>query len=485
MPQTATVAVKDLKLDLHNFRTMTQPDEVHAVQSFVAIEPDEFWALVESLLESDGYLPTENILVLKSSVDPTADFIVKEGNRRVAALKLIHGYLPSNTVSVPSNIAAKITARPAAWTTANESVPCAIYGPSEAATVDRIVTLAHGKGEKAGRSRWKAVARARHNRERGNPEPALDLLDKYLAGGTNLTQQQKDRWAGVYNITVLEEAMKKLASRLGASNAPDLATKYPNILHRNEFEEILKAIGLEQIKFTTIRQGGDFAVKYGLPAIAAASGGTSSGTSQSSGTGAGASQATTGSSGGSNVTASTGQNTPGSSGTTQSGQSSGANQGKKTAAIASNDPRAVRRLLKQFTPKGQGREKLMLLLNEARQLDIKATPHAFSFVLRSLFEVSAHVYCGEHGIPTKNPKGYNRTLSDLLGDVTSHLTNQGQNKAMQNELHGALAVLQNKDGILSVTSLNQLVHSKTFSIAPSDICILFGNIYPLLVAMNS
>src|SRR5690349_20119192 len=142
MPQTDTIAVKKLKLDLHNFRTMIQPDEVHAVQSIVAIEPEEVWALMESLLEADGYLLTENILVLKSSDDPSADLIVKEGNRRVAALKLIHGYLPSNIVTIPSRIAAKIAARPAAWNAANEAVPCAIYSPSEAATVDRIVTLA-------------------------------------------------------------------------------------------------------------------------------------------------------------------------------------------------------------------------------------------------------------------------------------------------------------------------------------------------------
>lgn len=113
MPQTTSVAVEDLKLDLHNFRTMVQVDEIHAVQAFVAIEPDEFWALTESLLEADGYLPTENILVLRSGPEPTADLVVKEGNRRIGALKLIHGYLPRSMVSIPPNILAKITARSA------------------------------------------------------------------------------------------------------------------------------------------------------------------------------------------------------------------------------------------------------------------------------------------------------------------------------------------------------------------------------------
>jgi len=41
---------------------------------------------MESLLD-DGYSPTENIIVL----DNTDHLVVKEGNRRIAALKLILG----------------------------------------------------------------------------------------------------------------------------------------------------------------------------------------------------------------------------------------------------------------------------------------------------------------------------------------------------------------------------------------------------------
>lgn len=484
---TADISVQDLTLDLHNFRTRAQPDELHAVQAFISIEPDEFWALMESLLEADGYLPTENILVLKADDTLDAQLIVREGNRRIAALKLIHGYLPAQAVGIPQNIAAKIAALQPEWYTANEHVPCAIYELAEAATVDRIVTLAHGKGEKAGRSRWKAVARARHNRDRGNAEPALDLLDKYLVEGKNITQEQKDRWAGVYPVTVLEEVMKRLAVRMGAANAPDLAKKYPNVGFRDKFDEILKAVGFEQVKFTTIRHGGDVGLKYGIPLATGASqggskgvaGAVSAGGSSVSGSTAAPSTGSA-TSGGSPATPSQGSGTG--SGTTP--PNAGATQGKKTAAIATNDPRAVRRLLKQFTPKGNGREKLVLLLNEARRLDIKTTPLAFCFVLRSMFDVSAHVYCDEHGIPTKNSKGYPRPLSELLSDVTAHLTNGGTNKAMMNEIHGALTNLQNKDGLLSVTSLNQLIHNKTFSISPSDISILFGNIFPLLAAMN-
>ena len=51
----------------------------------VSMSPDSFWALTESLL-ADGYHPTENIIVTKKS---SKDLTVKEGNRRIAALKII------------------------------------------------------------------------------------------------------------------------------------------------------------------------------------------------------------------------------------------------------------------------------------------------------------------------------------------------------------------------------------------------------------
>ena len=50
--------------------------------------------------------------------------------------------------------------------------------------------------------------------------------------------------------------------------------------------------------------------------------------------------------------------------------------------------------------------------------------------------------------------------------------------------HGAITELARPEGILSVTSLNQLVHNPSFSITEGDICTLFGNIYPLLEAIN-
>lgn len=471
MPITELAPVKKLKLDLSNYRTTKQKDERHAIEAIIAINPDWFWALTESIIDT-GYLPTENILVQKGEgARPT--HVVKEGNRRISALKLIHGIVPLDGLPIPQNIATAIANISPAWKRANLAVPCAIYDPSEADIVNRIRSLTHGKGEKAGRDGWTAVARARHNRdENGISEPALDLLEKYLQVGGNLTNSQAQRWAGDYRLSVLDEALKRLASRLGANNGPDLAKLYPKIKHRSEFENIVRDIGLQVIGFDLLRRN-DIAAQYGIPPDATqgkpgATGGKP---------GVGASGSSTGSGAG-------GKGTAGARGNGGTAAGTGAAAGGKGAnAVAMQDPRQVMRMLKKFSPKGANREKVVSLLLEIRNLKLNKNPMAFCFLLRSMFEISAKAFCKDHGLSaTKN--GQDRQLVDVLREITRHLTNNNTDKEAQKRLHGALTEVAKPEGILSVTSMNQLVHNPTFAHQPGDIAILFGNVFPLLEAMN-
>lgn len=61
MPETTAKPVKDLIIDVANYRTVTQRNEHQAIQAMIATKPDRFWALPESLID-DGYLPTENMM---------------------------------------------------------------------------------------------------------------------------------------------------------------------------------------------------------------------------------------------------------------------------------------------------------------------------------------------------------------------------------------------------------------------------------------
>lgn len=505
MAKTAYVAVKDLSLDLGNFRTVAQKNELDAIKAMISIRPEYFWALMESLID-DGYLPTENILVIE---DLAGKKEVKEGNRRIASLKILLGLVDPGVFDLPTQLVERIASLPAIWAQENSTVPCTLYKPADADLVDKIVARTHGKGTKAGRDEWGAVARARHNRDKnGYPEVILDLLEKYLEHGTNLTQEQRAKWAGSYSLSVLDEAIIKVAPRFGAATGPDLARSYPKIPHRKCLDEIIHAIGMEELTFTAIRSSPDLALRFGVPPAAvnqntsAYSGsnspGTGNGTNANGSSSAGAANTTSGTRGGSGgssgssgaTTSSASSNTSSSaSAQTSSGGAANTSTGTKTAATATHDERTVRRSLRSLTLFGQNRAKLVTLRQEALKLKIKDNPIAFCFLLRSMFEISAKAYCDDHaatpGGPTaKKADGSDRSLADILKDIISHLTQNKANTAMVRLLHGPGTEIMRHEGILSITSMNQLVHSPTFTIQVGDIPTLFANIFPLLDQMN-
>jgi hypothetical protein len=472
VPTTQLTSVKELSLDTHNYRTVAQPDEISAIHSLIDVEPEWFWAVMESLLD-DGYLPNENIIALQEGEKN----VVKEGNRRIAAMKIIHGIVSADEFSLPSHISEKLASLDSGWKKANADIPCTIYAADEAAAADRVVTLTHGKGEKAGRLRWSAVARARHSKDKLDvAEPALDLLEKYLDKGKNLSTAQAARWAGDYPLTVLEEAMKRLAARLGLKSGPEVAKVYPKITNRSGFEALMLDIGLNNIKFKDVRAG-SFGDKYGMPAPQAQV--------QSHGTGQGNSGSATSLGGGGTASGGIGTQTVSGSG----GATSATPTTKKgPSAYPSNDPRAVSALLCKFKPKGAGRAKLATLLDELKNLDVMITPHAFCFVLRSMFEVSAKAYCDDHsssgGPKAVESNGNDRKLVSVLEDVVNHLTSNKKDTSMMRALHGAITELAKPESVLSVTSMNQLVHNSRYVIDGANVCNLFANIFPLLEEMN-
>lgn len=460
MATTKQLAIKELHLDLKNYRTVPQKNEIDAVNAMIAIHTNRFWSLMESILEDDGYLPSENIIVLKDEKDRN---IVKEGNRRIACLKLIHNIIPRKSFSIPRNISDQIENLTDDWKKNNSTVPCLIFQKKDSRVVDRIVNLIHGKGEKASRDKWESVAKARHNREEnGASEPALDLLEKYLSNGRNLSSIQKDRWAGDYHLYVLTEALSKIATRVNEEKIKDIVAKYPSLPYREQLEEVMREIGNEDLTFPILRDSEDILhSKYGFPKL----------------------------------------KTSPLPETTSSSKSKKSAAPKKAAASTSkksntahsiDDPRTVRAILKAFHVQGIDRKKIATLRDEALKLKLDDNPIAFCLLLRSMFEISATIYCTEEGISLKKQttdrngtkRTIDKTLTEKLTAVYENLTKEKSDKSRIQQLHGAHAELKKPHGLLSVTSMNQLVHHPEFSVKASDICNLFSRVYPLLEYMN-
>jgi len=153
MSKTERLLVKDLTIDLNNFRTVTQKNEIEAINSMISINPTRFWGLMDSLLDT-GYLPTENIIILEFCKKNKTEYLVKEGNRRIACLKMILGLIDAKLVDIPNNIKKRIDYLSKKWIANNSTVPCAIYPKSKSTLVDKIVNITHGKNEAAARDDW-------------------------------------------------------------------------------------------------------------------------------------------------------------------------------------------------------------------------------------------------------------------------------------------------------------------------------------------
>jgi hypothetical protein len=471
MAQTKSILVKDLTLDLENFRTVKQSTELDAVKAMISISPDRFWALMESILDT-GYLLTENIIAIKDTTGKVT--VVKEGNRRIGAMKIIYGLITSTHLGLPAALQARITLVDEAWKRNNKKVPCTVFEHSDKAIVEKIVTMIHGKGDKASRDPWSSIAKARHNRDVNKAnEPGLDLIEKYLKEGKNLTGMQMDRFAGDYPLSVLDTAIQKTAPRIGAVNGADIAAKYPTIAHREGLEDMMLAIGLKQLGFEGLRSSTtDYGATFKFPPLTPP-------TPPPTPTPAPAAPPTPTPTPTPTSTPATPPPTPPATPVTPAAPT----VPPPTPAAPVNTPTSVNNKLKLFRPLGVNRDKVVTLRDEILNLNIGKTPIAFCFLLRSMFEISGKAYFTDHSLSTSKPSGKDKTLLDILTEAKNHII--AANPGMVRPLHGAITELSRSAGLLSVTSMNQLVHNASFSVVAADVCSLFNNIYPLLEALNS
>jgi hypothetical protein len=468
MPAVKKLPVSDLILDLSNFRHMEQKTEVKALHAMSTLKPDYFWSLANSLLEN-GYVEVENVVVFKNS----DGYHVKEGNRRVAIMKLALGLLKPKDLDLPAKTTELLAKVDDDWRELNKSVPCLIFNSGEEAGADRVVDLTHGKGEKEGRLDWNAVATARHNIARGGYEQSLVLLEKYLKHASNMTGDEKEHWQAEYPLTILHNAMNVLDTRLGVKTGREVAELYPKLpKHRAGLDSIVLDIGREKIRTDDVRSS-DFGVSYGIPLLPTPTPPTpgapgSPGTPSGPPTGGGSPPPTP-------------PSTP------------PAAPPSKPLAVPNDTQVGVRRMLRGLVLRGN-RGKLSSLRNEALKLKLEDNPLCFCFLMRSMLELSAKAYCDDHagksGAPTATKaSGEDRQLLDVLRDIYSHLTFDPANpakpdKAKVRALHGAMQELGDADGPFSITSLNQLIHHKTFALTEKHICTVFTNVFPMLAAMN-
>ena len=241
--------IDQLDLDLANPRINKAGDQREAIQRIIEDQDYKLANLAESIV-ADGLNPMDRLLVLKSD-KRAGGYIVLEGNRRTAALKILRNPAILTGLQIRSALQKKLEKIAQGFDPKSlEPIACVeIASRAEGSTW--IEQRHSGENEGRGIVSWSGVAGSRF---RGN-DPALQALDFVRQHG-DLTDEQKELIEGRFPITTLDRLLStpSVRSKIGIDIKDDkLRTSLPaeealKPLKRMVLDLAEKAINVTKLK---------------------------------------------------------------------------------------------------------------------------------------------------------------------------------------------------------------------------------------------
>jgi len=226
---TKNLKIGSLLLDQTNPRISAVSNQREALQQILDDQEDKLANLAESIVE-EGLSPTDNLLVMRS---PTAQdkFVVLEGNRRLAALKILQN--PNVLMGLKlSNALQRRFERAARQFNANGVEPIRCFELTRDEANPWIQRRHIGADEGRGIVAWDGQATARFR----GADPALQALDFVVQYG-KLTEDQIALLKGRF-ITTLRRLLETPAVR----NELGLDLKKNTLFSGVPLEEVMKGL---------------------------------------------------------------------------------------------------------------------------------------------------------------------------------------------------------------------------------------------------
>lgn len=183
-----TFRLSELRLDQLNYRTGKTSSQRDAISAIIEDQKEKLVNLAEDLLAMKGPSPGEPIWVTRD-LENRGMYVVLEGNRRVAALKLLETPALSDGTSIEKDI--RTLAKQYKADPIRELEAC-VFPTREAAQPwqrRRHLTSASGVGLQG----WKPMAKARANRDQGVKAPRFLAVSEYL-------QDPGEEWASLSDV---------------------------------------------------------------------------------------------------------------------------------------------------------------------------------------------------------------------------------------------------------------------------------------------
>jgi hypothetical protein len=430
----------ELLLDLENPRISKAGSQREALQKILEDQDVKLVVLAESIVD-DGLNPMDRWLVIKSPTD-RGKYIVIEGNRRLAAIRILHNPASLNDLEVRAPIKKKLV-QLADLFTLKDHEPIDCYDVGERETAASWLNQRH-TGENKGRGivGWGGVATARF---RGR-DPALQALDLVTTHG-KLSDEEKELIEDRFPITTLDRLLSTPAvrSKIGVEIA---GGKLRTALPPDEVIKPLRRIVLElatgTINVTNLKhkdQQVEYADKLGkdLPNLA--------------------------------------------------------KKGKVPVAVDEwSDQDFAPRAPKPVKPKPKPRPpaprttliprdcyltvsnaKIAEVTSELRSLQLATYPHAISVLFRVFFEQSVDHYLTAGGVPLSvtTPAGKkDKVLRKKVGEAIELMVKNG---VTRKDLAGVEKGIDDKNNPLFVDTLHNYVHNRFYSPTERDLKVAWDN----------
>lgn len=238
MSEHRDISLNSIRLNTHNPRIRKADSQFECALRMYNDGKASFDALLKSI-SLKGFLRGENIIVQR---DPSArgKFIVVEGNRRIAALKILHGDKEFvERQDAPSVWLKRSKEFRQDLLDASKNVPCLIFDDSKADHDTMLDEIGVRHANDAPRDDWPPVQRERFVRDhRDKNTPHLELLERFFLEHPGLD----DEWSPSYPLTYLQDFMLPLSRHFGYADAWEMANAYPDKATRDTIDRLIKDI---------------------------------------------------------------------------------------------------------------------------------------------------------------------------------------------------------------------------------------------------
>lgn len=438
--------IVDLLLDLENPRISRAGGQNDALQKIIEDQDIKLVALADSIIEDGGLNPMDRLLVIKSP-DAEGKHVVIEGNRRLAAIKILHNLAVLTGLEVRSPIQKRFEALGANFdVTTVEPIDC--YEVKDRAEGATWIHQRHtGENEGRGIVDWSAVATRRFT----GRDPALQALDFVMTHG-GLSDDEKRAIETRFPITNLDRLLSTPAVRakIGVEiKDQKLLTNLPADEVMKVLRRMVRDLANKTVVVTALKKVGqqvDYVsnLRQDLPNLSRKS----------------------------NI---------------QKSIDAFGVQDFKQSPSPKPKLKPIPTLRKVLIPKecrpNVTNAKIKEILIELRDLPLKDYPHAISVLFRVFLETSVDTYLTRSSIPLVVKTGggdRDKSLRKKVEEATAHMIANGTPKK---HLDGVLKAINEKHNPLNVDTLNNYVHNSFFSPQERDLRVAWDNAQPFFEKM--